>query len=315
LPGAWKPDQYANPNNPASHYQSTGPELWEQTQGRITHFVAGVGTGGTISGAGRYLKDVSQGRVRVVGADPEGSVYSGGTGRPYLVEGVGEDFWPETYDRTICDEIVEVTDQDSFAMTRRLAREEGLLVGGSCGMAVVGALRVAAGAGPDDVVVVLLPDGGRGYLSKIFNDDWMSRYGFLATPGDTVKDVLADKGQALPPLVHTHPTETVREAIDVMREYGVSQLPVLKAEPPVVTGEVAGSIAERDLLDALFSGQAHLHDMVDKHMTGPLPVIGGGQPVSEAVALLAKADAAMVLIDGKPAGVITRQDLLGHVRA
>jgi len=164
------------------------------------------------------------------------------------------------------------------------------------------------------VVVVLLPDGGRGYLSKIFNDDWMSRYGFLATPGDTVKDVLADKGQALPPLVHTHPTETVREAIDVMREYGVSQLPVLKAEPPVVTGEVAGSIAERDLLDALFSGQAHLHDMVDKHMTGPLPVIGGGQPVSEAVALLAKADAAMVLIDGKPAGVITRQDLLGHVR-
>ena len=314
LPGAWKPDQYANPNNPASHYQSTGPELWEQTQGRITHFVAGVGTGGTISGAGRYLKDVSQGRVRVVGADPEGSVYSGGTGRPYLVEGVGEDFWPETYDRTICDEIVEVTDQDSFAMTRRLAREEGLLVGGSCGMAVVGALRVAAEAGRDDVVVVLLPDGGRGYLSKIFNDDWMSRYGFLATPGDTVKDVLAGKGQALPPLVHTHPTETVREAIDVMREYGVSQLPVLKAEPPVVTGEVAGSIAERDLLDALFSGQAHLHDMVDKHMTGPLPVIGGGQPVSEAVALLAKADAAMVLIDGKPAGVITRQDLLGHVR-
>jgi cystathionine beta-synthase len=314
LPGGWKPNQYSNPNNPASHYESTGPEIWEQTEGRITHFVAGVGTGGTISGVGRYLKDVSGGRVRIVGADPEGSVYSGGTGRPYLVEGVGEDFWPDTYDRTICDEIVEVTDHDSFAMTRRLAREEGLLVGGSCGMAVVGALRAAATAGPDDVVVVLLPDGGRGYLSKIFNDDWMGRYGFLDTTGDTVRDVLLGKDGAMPPLVHTHPTETVREAIDVMREYGVSQLPVLRAEPPVMTGEVAGSIAERDLMDALFSGHASLHDMVETHMTDPLPVVGGGQPVSEAVALLAKADAAMVLIDGKPTGVITRQDLLGHIR-
>jgi cystathionine beta-synthase len=315
IPGAWKPDQYANPNNPRSHYETTGPELWEQTGGRITHFVAGVGTGGTITGAGRYLKEVSGGRVRVVGADPEGSVYSGGTGRPYLVEGVGEDFWPETYDRDICDEIVEVTDHASFLMTRRLAREEGLLVGGSCGMAVVAALVVAGRAGPDDLVVVLLPDGGRGYLSKIFNDGWMGRYGFLADTGDTVSDVLAEKGEAMPQLVHLHPSETVREAIDVMREYGVSQLPVLKAEPPVVTGEVAGSIAERDLLDALFSGQAHLHDMIERHMGPSLPVIGGGQPVAEAVALLAKADAAMVLIDGKPAGVITRQDLLQHVRA
>ena len=173
IPGAWKPNQYRNPANPQSHYESTGPELWEQTEGRITHFVAGVGTGGTISGTGRYLKEVSGGKVRVIGADPEGSVYSGGTGRPYLVEGVGEDFWPDTYDRTICDEIVEVSDKDSFTITRRLAREEGLLVGGSCGMAVVAALDVARRASADDVVVVLLPDGGRGYLSKLFNDDWM----------------------------------------------------------------------------------------------------------------------------------------------
>ncbi|WP_327032842.1 cystathionine beta-synthase [Micromonospora ureilytica] len=317
IPGAWKPNQYSNPANPRSHYETTGPELWKQTDGELTHFVTGVGTGGTISGMGRYLKEASEGRVRIIGADPEGSVYSGGTGRPYLVEGVGEDFWPETYDRGVADEIVEVSDKASFEMTRRLAREEGLLVGGSCGMAVVAALEVARRAGPDDVVVVLLPDGGRGYLSKIFNDSWMARYGFLDNSGaePTVADALASKPGGLPELVHVHPTETVRDAIDYMREYGVSQLPVLKAEPPVVTGEVAGSIAERDLLDALFTGQAHLHDTIERHMGDPLPMIGGGQPVSEAVGLLEKSDAALVLVDGKPKGVLTRQDLLAHLGA
>ncbi|MGY0004060.1 cystathionine beta-synthase [Micromonospora sp. I033] len=317
IPGAWKPNQYSNPANPRSHYETTGPEIWRQTEGQLTHFVAGVGTGGTISGIGRYLKEASEGRVRVVGADPEGSVYSGGTGRPYLVEGVGEDFWPETYDRSVADEIVEVSDKQSFEMTRRLAREEGLLVGGSCGMAVVAALEVARKAGPDDVIVVLLPDSGKGYMSKIFNDQWMARYGFLDNSGaePTVADALAGKPGGLPELVHVHPTETVRDAIDYMREYGVSQLPVLKAEPPVVTGEVAGSIAEKDLLDALFTGQAHLHDTIERHMGDPLPMIGGGQPVSEAVALLEKADAALVLVDGKPKGVLTRQDLLAHLGA
>ncbi|CAN5343741.1 cystathionine beta-synthase [soil metagenome] len=315
IDGGWKPDQYSNPENPASHYHSTGPELWTQTDGRITHFVTGLGTGGTISGTGRYLKEVSGDRVRVIGADPAGSVYSGGSGRPYLVEGVGEDFWPSTYDPDIADEIVAVSDRDSFVMTRRLAREEGLLVGGSCGMAVVAALRIAEQLGPDDVVVVLLPDSGRGYLSKIFNDEWMADYGFLTSgSADTrVGDVLRGKSGRLPEMVHVHPSETVREAIDILREYAVSQVPVVKAEPPVMAAEVLGSVVERDLLDALFEGRASLADRLEKHMSAPLPQVGAGEPVAAAMAALLHADAAIVLDDGKPIGVLTRQDVLGFL--
>src|SRR5882757_7849627 len=317
-PGAWKPDQYSNPHNPLSHYHSTGPELWQQTDGRITHFVAGVGTGGTISGTGRYLKEVSDGRVKVIGADPEGSVYSGGSGRPYLVEGVGEDFWPTAYDQDVADEIVAVSDKDSFQMTRRLAREEALLVGGSCGMAVVAALKVAQELGPDDVVVVLLPDSGRGYLSKIFSDEWMSSHGFLdESAGEPrVSDVLAHKDGGLPNLVHMHPDETVGQAIEVLREYGVSQMPVVKpgaGHPDVMAAEVIGSVVERELLHALFSKRAMLEDPLDKHLCPPLPQVGSGEPVGDLMAVLEGADAAIVLVEGKPTGVVSRQDLLAFL--
>ncbi|KUJ66715.1 cystathionine beta-synthase [Streptomyces albus subsp. albus] len=317
-PGAWKPDQYSNPNNPRSHYESTGPELWEQTEGKITHFVAGVGTGGTISGTGGYLKDASGGKVKVIGADPEGSVYSGGSGRPYLIEGVGEDFWPTAYDQAVADEIVAVSDKDAFQMTRRLAKEEGLLVGGSCGMAVVAALRVAEGLGPDDTVVVLLPDSGRGYLSKIFNDDWMADYGFLDEPGPAVRvgDVLEGKEGGLPSLVHMHPEETVGEAIEVLREYGVSQMPIVKpgaGHPDVMAAEVVGSVVERELLDALFTQRASLGDPLEKHMSAPLPQVGSGEPVEDLMAALGDADAAIVLVEGKPKGVVSRQDLLAYL--
>jgi cystathionine beta-synthase len=319
IDGAWKPDQYSNPQGPESHYETTGPEIWADTDGKVTHFVAGVGTGGTITGAGRYLKEVSDGAVQVVGADPEGSVYSGGTGRPYLVEGVGEDFWPSAYDPDIADEIIAVSDADSFDMTRRLAREEALLVGGSCGMAVVAAIEVAVKAGPDALVVVLLPDGGRGYLSKIFNDAWMSSYGFLRTRLDgsvqqpTVGDVLRRKSGALPDLVHTHPAETVRDAINILSEYGVSQMPVVGAEPPVMAGEVAGSVSERELLSAVFEGRAKLADAVSQHMSPALPLIGAGELVDAAAKALREWDAVMVVDDGKPVGVITRSDLLSFL--
>jgi cystathionine beta-synthase len=308
----WQPDQYANPDNPAAHYHWTGPEIWRQTDGEVTHFVAGIGTGGTISGTGRYLKEASGGRVRVIGADPEGSVYSGGGGRPYLVEGVGEDIWPATYDREVADEVIAISDADSFTMTRRLAREEGLLVGGSSGLAVAAALRVAQTADPDDVIVVILPDGGRGYLSKIFNDTWMADYGFLRDhAGPTVADLLAARQSGIPALVHVHPDETVAQAIALLREYDVSQLPVVQQEPPLMAAEVSGSVAERDLLDALVSGKASPQDPVSRHMSPSLPVLGQGEPVSRAACLLEKWGAALVHVDGKPAAVLTRADLLG----
>jgi cystathionine beta-synthase len=319
-PGAWKPDQYSNPHNPRSHYETTGPEIWEQTEGKITHFVTGMGTGGTITGVGRYLKEKNP-EVQVVGADPAGSVYSGGTGRPYLVEGVGEDFWPDTYDRDVADRVIEVSDADSFAYTRRLAREEALLVGGSSGMAAYAAKQLAeelaAEGRTDAVIVVLLPDSGRGYLTKVFNDDWLAQYGFptgsVEDDERTVGEVLRGKDGRLPDLVHTHPGETIAEAVHILQEYGVSQMPVVRAEPPIVAAEVAGSVSERTLLDALFAGTARLTDQVEDHMSAALPTIGSTEPASAAVSLLEAADAVLVHEDGKPVGVLTRQDLLAFL--
>jgi cystathionine beta-synthase len=311
IPGAFKPNQYANPNGPLSHYETTGPEIWRDTDGLVTHFVAGVGTGGTISGVGRYLKEVSNGAVRIIGADPEGSVYSGGTGRPYLVEGVGEDFWPAAYDPSVVDEIIASSDAESFEFTRRLAREEGLLVGGSSGLAVASALKAAKDLPASAIMVVLLPDGGRGYLNKVFSDKWMQSYGFTQVSDEkTVADVIRHKTGVLPDLVHTHPSETVRDAIEIMSKYGVSQLPVLSAEPPVVIGEVVGAVNERSLLDLVFSGESKMTDPVGKFIGQPLGLIGVHEAVSVARAALSKSDALLVTADGKPVAVLTRQDLL-----
>jgi cystathionine beta-synthase len=308
-PGGWKPDQYHNENNPRSQYETAGPEIWAQTAGRITHFVCGVGTGGTITGIGRFLKEQDP-DIRIIGADPEGSVYSGGTGRPYLVEGIGEDFWPSTYDPSVPDEIVAISDADSFATARRVTRQEGLLIGGSGGTAVAAALRIAADLPQDAVVVVHIPDSGRGYLSKLYDDRWMADHGFLRASGQLVESLLEGRDPELPMLVHTHPDESVRTAIDIMREYGVSQLPVVKAEPPVVLGEVVGSVSEVGLLDHVMGDPAVLDRPIEDVLGPPLPTIGLGEPIGVAVRALEGASAALVLDGGHPVAVVSRADVL-----
>jgi len=311
-PGAFQPNQYRNPENPASHYRSTGPEIWRQTAHRVTHLVVSVGTGGTISGVGRYLKEQNP-DIQVIGADPEGSVYSGGGGRPYLVEGIGEDFWPTTYDPSVVDRVIAVPDASSFATARRLTREEGLHVGGSCGTAVWAALEVARDLGPEAVVVVLLPDSGRGYLSKLYNDAWMADHGFLQAAGPTVARVLAQKGEEIPPLVHVHPDETVRAAIALLREYEISQVPVVKAEPPLSLAEVVGSVTDRALLERALHDPGVIDNPVSTVMDAPLPTIGTGETIDQVAARLQEHPAVLALDRGHPMGILTRSDLLAYL--
>jgi cystathionine beta-synthase len=312
-PGAFRPNQYGNEWNPWAHEQSTGPELWRQTAGRITHFVAGVGTGGTITGVARYLKARDAG-VQIVGADPAGSVYSGGSGRPYLVEGIGEDFWPTTYDPSLVDRVVAVSDEDSFLMARRVTQEEGLLIGGSGGTAVAAALEVGRELGPDGLVVVLVPDSGRGYLSRVFDDAWMAGYGFLRGAEHTVADIVGEPRE-VPPLVYVHPEDTVGRAVNVMRGYGLSQVPVAKGEMPLAAAEIVGAVDELHLMDRAFREPHIMDEPVEKVMGEPLPTIGIGQPIAMAVERLERAPAIVVLVGGRPTVVLTRTDVLRHLSA
>jgi len=312
-PGAYRPNQYFNQVNPLAHERSTGPELWRQTGGRITHFVAGAGTGGTLAGVGRYLKAQNP-AVQVIGADPEGSIFSGGSGRPYLVEGIGEDFWPETYDRSVVDRVIPVSDRDSFEMARAVSRREGLLIGGSGGTVVCAAREVARECGSGDVVVLLLPDAGRGYLSKVFNDAWMASHGFLIGERPCVGDVLDARAGAVPPLVYVHPGDPVRLAVTRMRDYGVSQLPVAKGDLPLTAAEVVGSVDELQLMALAFDGDL-LGRPVGEVMNRPLERIGIGEPVTLAVAKLERSPALLVLDGGCPRAVVSRTDVLGFLSA
>ncbi|MHB1988949.1 MAG: cystathionine beta-synthase [Acidimicrobiales bacterium] len=312
IPGAFHPDQYHNPENPAAHVATTGPEIWRQSAGRVTHFVAGIGTGGTISGIGRYLKAQNP-DIQVIGADPEGSVYSGGSGRPYLVEGIGEDFWPSTYDPGVVDRVVMVSDSDSFNMARRVGIEEGLLVGGSTGTAVWAALQLQPELSPHDVVVTLVPDSGRGYLSRLYSDEWMADHGFLRARGRTIGDLLERKGGSLPELIHVHPDETVRQAISVMAEFGISQLAVVQAEPPLVEAEVVGSVHERDLMRRAFADAPSLDRPVGDVMGPPLPTVGSGEGIDVVVRSLEDQTAVVVIDHGHPVGVVTRTDALAFL--
>jgi cystathionine beta-synthase len=313
IPGAFQPNQYANEANPRAHYESTGPELWEQTAGAITHLVVGVGTGGTVTGTVRYLRERRPDLV-VVGADPEGSIYSGGEEnvRPYLVEGVGEDFWPATFDPTTVDRWVTVSDRNAFLTTRRLAQAEGILAGGSGGLALHAALVVAAEIeDPGAMVMVILPDGGRSYLSKIFSDAWMRQYGFLDRDTDlTVGDVLRRKSEAgeFPTLVTVQPNFRVREAVSLLHEHRVSQLPVVSAHDP---SAVVGAIGERGLLRHAASDPALLDAEIADVMEPPFPAVSSEDPVREAVELLAgDTQALLVTHDGHAEGLVTRTDLL-----
>jgi cystathionine beta-synthase len=310
IPGAYQPNQYHNMENPATHYETTGPELWEQTDGRITAFVCGVGTGGTISGAGRYLKERNP-DVLIVGADPEGSLYSGDEARPYLVEGIGEDFIPTTFDPSVVDRYVRVSDRDSFLTARAVTRQEGILVGGSSGTAVFAALQTARELNdPDAVVVVLLPDSGRQYLSKLYSDTWMLQHGMLERPEIVrVEEVLSSKSGDIPPLVTVLAHDKVRQAVETLQEHSISQAPVVREESTDVS-QFVGSIRDRELLERVFRDPDALQADVAEAMAPPIPMVEWDAPVEVAFTELERTPAVVVTKAGQALGVLTRSDLL-----
>ena len=317
IPGAYKPDQYSNAGNPEAHYRTTGPEIWEQVGGDLDVVVISVGTGGSITGTARYLKEQKPDLV-VVGADPEGSIYSGGPVHPYLVEGSGKDTFPATFDPSVVDEYVQVSDRDTFVTTRRLAREEGILAGGSGGTSVFAMLEAARRHGPGKTILTTIPDGGRGYLSKVYDDNWMLEHGFLERhgPPDTVEQVLAFKHaeNGVPDLVTCEPHEKLGAAIELMQRYGISQLPVVRNAPVESLADVIGSLNERTLLDRVFRNPDALGEDVAAAMQPPLGAVDMLDSVDEVFADLRERNQAVVVArDGRPEAVLTRSDLLEYL--
>ncbi|MFL5966195.1 MAG: pyridoxal-phosphate dependent enzyme, partial [Gaiellaceae bacterium] len=318
IPGGFKPDQYSNMANPEAHYELTGPEIWEQTGGEIDAIVISVGTGGTISGVGRYFKERKP-EVLIVGADPEGSVYTAHDDKdvhPYFVEGIGKDTWPQTMDPSVVDEWIRVSDRDSFLTARRLAREEGLLVGGSGGTTVWAALQLAERFGPNATILTMIPDSGRSYMSKFYDENWMLEHGFVErrTPPPTVAELLRAKRiqeTEVPALITIAAHQKVGEAIDVMQRYSISQLPVIRDGVLGSLADVIGSLQDRDLLDRVFKNPDALHEDVAAAMQPPLAAVDATQTLDEVFSTLTgRGNAVVVAQSGTPIGVLTRSDLL-----
>ena len=314
LPGGYMPGQYWNQQNVLAHYNTTGPELWEQTEGKITHFVLGIGTGGTVTGAGRYLKEQNP-KITIVGADPEGSIYTGDV-HPYKTEGIGEDFWPGTFDPKIVDRWVTVSDRDTFLTARRITREEGILAGVSSGTAMYAALEIAKDLDDTALVVVLLPDSGKSYLSKLYNDEWMRQNGFMERFAHLMRvgDVIRDREGGTPQLVTISRGDTVRSAIDTMQRYGISQIPVVANGTAESVEDIVGSVQERTMLDRVFREPALVDATVERVMEAPFPMVRSDEDVERLYAELAGGVPALLAVeDGRPVSIITKADLLEFV--